>query len=787
MQSTDIELSTYSRQKEYYIGPETKDEGAHQATTTFSTLHPTSNEVYLNSLRRSKKNQLNSHNKPTAKSELLKDCSVSSFLENDSIAKIAEIEKEYLFDETPGEADEAFDVVSCTLNGFQEIYEYEKGGDINSLENLGLFLDRGLPLCETFTPSYDLHTIYAKGLAMTLNRNKSGFASGFTSYIDLQPPTPTEKETSLDSVEPTLLPVEMIISKADRVCCYVTNLGGTTSGQTGSLFVTTLRLCYVPNVVQEENKKEANKLLRDLDFSLSSIHSVFELVGENGDKRKKLPLGANISHKVDAIFVLCKNFKFKRFSFKFSGVDAGRTITNTLLHHSRPKKTELLFAFEQGNHISTSSKIHSNWIKTINASDCHNLRVSRANESWQVAISLPQQFVVPGHVTDELVSQVAGLGLGSRPPVWVWGARGGGAVYIQPALNVIPSSVSDSLYDEYYGLPRRHVIYLEERLASLSSLEEGFNTLLELNTAETEKELEEKDVKYFSTLESSGWFAAISALLQLSVEVAEKVSGGVTVVLVEGEGRGPSLAVASLARILLNREARTRAGFECVVESTWVSLGFPFCKAHALSGEGGGGLAGFNPIFLLFLDCVHQIGLQFPSHLEFLPDYLICLWDTVLLPVFHTFIFDCEHDRARARTETNNPLQVHSAWDWTQQYSEKTIGSWSNPLYEVPLRPPRPSPTDPSPASMITGKYNLPQLPESKKFLHVSSNTVNLAPWSDLFQRSIPLLQLDSKLSKEVMKVRRAAKADISMILNSAHNSSVPPDKNHQNHRESKR
>ena len=35
-----------------------------------------------------------------------------------------------------------------------------------------------------------------------------------------------------------------------------------------------------------------------------------------------------------------------------------------------------------------------------------------------------------------------------------------------------------------------------------------------------------------------------------------QVTSGVTVVLVEGEGRGPALAVASLARILLNREDR---------------------------------------------------------------------------------------------------------------------------------------------------------------------------------------------------------------------------------------
>ena len=68
---------------------------------------------------------------------------------------------------------------------------------------------------------------------------------------------------------------------------------------------------------------------------VSSIQTVYEIWGDAGEKRKKLPLGSNVSNKIDGIFVLCKNFRFLRFSFKFAGVDTGRNITNALLHHSR--------------------------------------------------------------------------------------------------------------------------------------------------------------------------------------------------------------------------------------------------------------------------------------------------------------------------------------------------------------------------------------------------------------------------------------------------------------------
>ena len=43
---------------------------------------------------------------------------------------------------------------------------------------------------------------------------------------------------------------------------------------------------------------------------------------------------------------------------------------------------------------------------------------------------------------------------------------------------------------------------------------------------------------------------------------------------------------------------------------------------------------------------------QFPSMMEFLPAFLINVWDSALTPVFHTFLFDCDHDRTLA-------LQVH--------------------------------------------------------------------------------------------------------------------------------
>jgi len=685
--------------------------------------------------------------------------------------------------------------------------------------------------------------LVARGVAMTLsNRN----VSNFTSYIDLESSS-EQKEPVMDT-SPELLPGEMVISQADRVCVYSTHAGGKkrktvsglmrsmhtrsyhgrevagdgtvgsgsyfnrsaksvhvgsvspnqlspeanssfklkdvftpsngmTSGQTGALFVTTLKLSFKLHV--EKDAPRNNKLLGDMDVPLSSIQTVYEIWGDAGEKRKKLPLGSNVSNKIDGIFVLCKNFRFLRFSFKFAGVDTGRNITNALLHHSRPKKNELLFAFEHGLNGNLHNQHGTIWEDVRRESECPNMRVSRANETWQVSISLPQQFVVPGHVTDEALSLVSGLCLGTRPPVWVWGNKVGGAIFIQPVLNVTPSPSVDQMFEDFFRTKKKISVELEQSFPTHTQLEDSFLSILELHCMDGEKEAEEKDKNYFSSLESTGWLSSVGSALRLASQVAELIVNGKTVVLKEGEGRSSSILVATLAQLLVCEDFRTRAGFEGLIQSNWVSLGFQFSKSHTLSNLSSK-VSNLNPTFLLFLDCVHQLCLQFPSKLEFLPQYLMDVWDTTLLPVFDTFIFDSEHDRAVARSSPETPLQLHSAWDWGQQFSSLQISKWDNPLYGVPLRPPRTSSLDPSDLSMIMERQVSPSFPESKKYLPVSGDVINLSVWYQLFHRSVPFLSSTNSWTDRLTDFRREAKTSVTSMMNTTRRPSMNHKNNHK-------
>ena len=62
------------------------------------------------------------------------------------------------------------------------------------------------------------------------------------------------------------------------------------------------------------------------------------------------------------------------------------------------------------------------------------------------------------------------------------------------------------------------------------------------------------------------------------------------------------------------------------------------------------------------------------------------LWDSVCLGLFHTFIFNSEHNRYYAQhglstSGHKRPSQMLSVWNWAMQYDEEHMSLCNNPLY----------------------------------------------------------------------------------------------------------
>uniref|UniRef100_A0A3Q2CVE6 Myotubularin related protein 11 n=1 Tax=Cyprinodon variegatus TaxID=28743 RepID=A0A3Q2CVE6_CYPVA len=107
-----------------------------------------------------------------------------------------------------------------------------------------------------------------------------------------------------------------------------------------------------------------------------------------------------------------------------------------------------------------------------------------------------------------------------------------------------------------------------------------------------------------------------------------------------------------------------------------------------------------SPVFLLFLDCVWHLWFQFPSRFQLTDDFLLALHDSVHLPLFSTFLSNCQRERCKRSQYTpvngwRDMLSPHSSsdpldpplppvWDWALQYSQERRDRFSQSVVAPP-------------------------------------------------------------------------------------------------------
>lgn len=148
-------------------------------------------------------------------------------------------------------------------------------------------------------------------------------------------------------------------------------------------------------------------------------------------------------------------------------------------------------------------------------------------------------------------------------------------------------------------------------------------------------------------------------MLKAATVVANAVDREERPVLVhcsDGWDRTPQ--IVSLAKLLLDPYYRTLEGFQVLVETDWLDYGHKFGDrcGHQENHEDQNEQC---PVFLQWLDCVHQLLHQFPCHFEFNHAFLVKLVQHTYSCLYGTFL-------------SNNPCERE-----TRNIYKRTCSVWS--------------------------------------------------------------------------------------------------------------
>ena len=320
------------------------------------------------------------------------------------------------------------------------------------------------------------------------------------------------------------------------------------------------------------------------------------------------------------------------------------------------------------------------------------LRYCYINKDFSICPTYPKFLIEPTEMTDEELRQSASYRSKGRLPIFTYYYNGnpdkkntpsiwrsaqnkrgiignktsssdikllntisklGGKLYIydcRPKLNALVNRVNGGGYENVDHYENVSIYFCE--IDNIHKARKALNSLYNLCLGNKINDYN----NFWTSLEQSGWFQFIYLMLKNANEISKILQNNNSVLIHCSDGWDRTAQLSSLSQMLLDPFYRTINGFAILVEKDWLSFGHQFGLRNGFADKEKQDQA--SPIFLQFLDAVHQLLEQFPNSFEFNEKFLIFLAKTYNLNLYGTFMFNNEKER----NDSNAKFNTASVW-----------------------------------------------------------------------------------------------------------------------------
>ncbi|KAJ6242848.1 myotubularin-related [Anaeramoeba flamelloides] len=249
-------------------------------------------------------------------------------------------------------------------------------------------------------------------------------------------------------------------------------------------------------------------------------------------------------------------------------------------------------------------------------------------------------------------------------------------IHCRPKKTSYTTIYKGFVYESSEHYPHCKLIFFE--IEDLAELRKSLSKLRELCFKTVTKST---NLKWWTSLEDTGWYKQIQTVLESSRFIADIVANnGISTFIQEMECFDRTCQLVSLAQLMIDPFYRTIKGFSILIEKEWCSFGYPFSQRESYFGDNTSE-NDHSPIFLQFIDCVYQILIQFPSAFEFNANLLKLILKHLYSGRFGTFLFNSELERVTNVLNQN----TYSIWNYLEKKKNKYLNTYYFKSHEILL------------------------------------------------------------------------------------------------------